>query len=154
YRGALAGTYRPGDICWAFAHQLRTPKDKPAANERVESEKLAHLGDPQVTEIRIGDRRLELLVWTCWVMVVTQSCEIEHRDPTDSRLLVAPIALRSEWDGPQWDRIRSGRAPGFVFLPPPTRQERSECRGGIRAWPLGVEAAVVLGSTTLASRGT
>ncbi len=151
YRAAAASGYRQGDICWAFAHQLRTPRDTPAANERVESEKVPYLGEPHVEELRVGDRRLQLLVWTCWVMVVAQSCELEHQDPSDTRLAIAPIALRSQWDGPQWDRIRSGRAPGFVLLPPPTVSERGDCGGGMRGWPTDTEAAVVLGSTTLAS---
>lgn len=150
YRSASSG-FRQGDICLAFTHQLRTPKDSPAANEHVESEKVPYFGEPQIEEISVGGRRLQVLVWTSWVMVVAQSCELEHQDPADTRLLVAPIVLRSQWDGPQWDRIRSGRAPGFVLLPPPSQKERAEARGGIRGWPEDVEAAVVLGSTALAS---
>jgi hypothetical protein len=151
YRAASTGKYRQGDICYGFVHQLRAPKDSPAADVEIESEKIPFLGQPRIEDIRVGERRLQLVVWPTWMMVVAQSCEIEHADPQDTRLLAAPIVFRSQWDGPQWDRIRSGRAAGFLMLPPPSVDERSACGGQIRAWPSGVEAAVALGSTTLAS---
>jgi hypothetical protein len=146
---------RQGDLLVGYYHQLRTPDDEQGPATRATASatsttKLPVLGDHQDREIDLGGTRLILRVWHGWVMVLEQSCEIEHKDADDSRLLVAPIVFRHEWQGPHWNHIRAGSPPGMFFLPPIDEDTRSRYQAG--GWPTDTDAAVVLESTTCVSR--
>jgi hypothetical protein len=145
------GSLRQGDMLVGYYHQLRTEQDPegpgPAGGA---SHKVPLLGEYEDRTIELGEARLTLRVWHGWMMVLEQSCEIEHKHANDSRLLVAPIAFRKHWDGPFWASIRAANAPGFLFLPPMSAADRA--RYGAHGWPLATDAAVVLESTTCVSR--
>jgi hypothetical protein len=146
---------RQGDLLVGYYHQLRTPDDEqggaagPGASATA-SAKLPILGEHQDREIDLGGTRLILRVWHGWMMVLEQSCEIEHKHARDSRLLVAPIAFRNDWPGTNWHNIRESTAPGLFFLPPVN--EDSHSRYQAHGWPTNTDAAVVLESTTCVSR--
>jgi hypothetical protein len=148
---------RQGDIALCEFHQLRArsgeargPGDSALANEDV-----PYFGEPQDFEIPItvpgAERRSQriLRVWVGWVVVVSQSCELEHADENDARVLVAPLVSRPVWTNGPWELIQSGSLPGFLHLPPAPAAETTEFGLGAE-WP---ECAVALGSTTLLSRG-
>ncbi len=147
---------RQGDLLVGYYHQLRTPDDEQggAAGQQGASTtsiaKLPYLGEHQDREIDPGGTRLTVRIWYGWMMVLEQSCEIEHKDANDSRLLVAPIAFRHEWEGPHWNHIRDGNVPGMFFLPP--IDEDTKSRFQAHGWPTDTDAAVVLESTTCVSR--
>jgi hypothetical protein len=146
---------RQGDLLVGYYHQLRTPDDEqgPAtggATSATASAKLPVLGEHQDREVDLGGTRLIVRVWYGWMMVLEQSCEIEHKHPRDSRLLVAPIAFRHEWQGQHWHHIREGTPPGLFFLPSIDEDTRNRYQAG--GWPTNTDAAVVLESTTCVSR--
>jgi hypothetical protein len=146
---------RQGDLLVGYYHQLRTPDDEqgPAAGpatSATSTTRLPVLGDHQDREIDLGGTRLIVRVWHGWMMVLEQSCEIEHKDAHDSRLLVAPIVFRHDWQDPHWNHIREGSPPGMFFLPPIDEDTHSRYQAG--GWPTNTDAAVVLESTTCVSR--
>lgn len=146
---------RQGDLLIGYHHQLRTPEDEQgramgAAASATSIAKLPDLGEHQDRELDLGGTRLIVRVWHGWTMVLEQSCEIEHKDPDDSRLLVAPIVFRNDWPGPHWNHIREGNVPGLFFLPPIDEDTRGRYQAG--GWPTNTDAAVVLESTTCVSR--
>lgn len=142
---------RQGDLLFGHYHQLRTERDPegPGLADGA-SAKVPVLDQYEDHDIETAGAALTLRVWRGWMMVLEQSCEIEHKHANDSRLLVAPIVFRNLWDGPFWAHIRAATAPGFLFLPPLSAADRT--RYGAHGWPLDTDAAVVLENTTCISR--
>lgn len=109
------------------------------------------LGKYETVSIEAFGIPLDVRVWECWVMILTQGCDLEHPDPNDSRLLVAPVVFEPKWRGKHWARILRGDVPGFLYLPSMSAEEKD--RAGAKGWPADEEAAVVLGSACVISRG-
>jgi hypothetical protein len=142
---------RQGDLLIGYYHQLRTLNDEQgSAASTTASTKLPVLGDYQDREIDLPGAQLTVRVWHGWTMVLEQSCEIEHKDANDSRLLVAPVVFRHDWNGPHWNNIREGAIPGMFFLPPIDEDTKSRYQAD--GWPTDTDAAVVLENTTCVSR--
>ncbi len=85
------------------------------------AEKVPYFGPYEDHDIAFGadtgqPRRLVLRIWPCWAMVLIQSCELDHQDPDDSRVLVAPVVFRTKWPGDHWGPIRDGAKAGYLYL--------------------------------------
>ena len=142
---------RQGDLLLGYHHQLRTEQDADGPGPASDaSRKVPLLGEYEDRTIELSGARLTVRVWHGWIMVLEQSCEIEHKHTHDSRLLVAPIAFREHWDGPFWADIRAANSPGLLFLPPMSVADQA--RYSAQGWPTNTDAAVVLESTTCVSR--
>jgi len=152
WSGAAKGKLRQGDLLVGYHHQLRAragDAEGPASPE-LATAKLPFLADYDDVDVTLSGADLTLRVWRGWVMVVEQSCEIAQKDAGDSRMLVAPVVFRVHWDGRHWSHIRRGQTPGLAFLPP--IDAATAARFGVRGWPEGSDAAVMLESTTCVSR--
>ena len=114
---------RQGDIAYAEFTHLRAASDRPGPGERLADETLPYFGPPQTFEIALnsvpGGRPIKrfLWVWQGPVMVLHQNCEIDWASPDDSRLVVAPIVVRGNWEGEHWKVLATGHKPGFIYLP-------------------------------------
>ncbi len=145
------GRLRQGDLFWAYATQLRTKDDLPGPGpDNIDSDQIAPYGKFLDVGIDAFEKQFQLRVWACWVMVLTQGCDLDHPDPQDSRLLVAPIVFSAKWQGKHWSRILAGDVPGFLYLPSMSVDEKN--RAGAGGWPEDEEAAVVLSSACVISR--
>lgn len=149
----LGGRLRQGDLVWTHVAQLRaegSPAGPGGAAQDGYGDKTPYLGEP--ADIPLAEAPgLVLRTWFCWAMVLEQTCEITWKEKVDSRLLVAPVAFADKWQGSEhWSRIRQGTLLGFVYLPAMDAQTRKRLKVG-EGWPLEVEAAVCLGSTTVTS---
>lgn len=153
YRAKDSTSLRQGDLCFAYFQQLRTPKDAAGpGDEAVEGRDVPFFGPSTDHPFKLAERNLVLRVWPSWVMVLNQGCDLERQDENDARLIVAPVVFRSKWPGDErWRQIRSGSAPGYLFLPLPREGDLSRT-GKLKGWPPGVEAAVAFSSTTTISR--
>jgi hypothetical protein len=112
-----------GDIAIAEFHQLRARSGDRLAPGSADyaSERLPFLGqfsDHRV-EVPVGDQVEErvLRVWTGYVMVLHQACEIDFADNNDSRLLIAPLVSESMWPEGPWSALRENLVPGYFYLP-------------------------------------
>jgi hypothetical protein len=101
-------------------------------------------------ELKVGERRFVVRAWVSWVAVLSQSCEFVNRNPSDTRVHVAPVVFRHAWPGEQWSVIRDASAAGFLYLPKLTEKDRQKGGGSTDAWP-DDEAAIVISSSTLVS---
>jgi hypothetical protein len=155
YAPAKAGALAQGDLCIAFVHQLRTAKDALGpGDEKHMTEKVPYLGPYEDHEIAFGQstgqpRKLVLRIWPCWAMVLFQSCELDHQDPADSRVVVAPVVFRSKWPGNHWGAIRDGSKAGYLYLPGMDRNVQGRVKA--RGWPADIDAAVCLASASAVS---
>lgn len=155
YAPAQAGALAQGDLCVTFVHQLRTPKDAPGpGDEQHMAEKVPYLGPYEDHDIVFGQRtgqprKLVLRIWPCWAMVLFQSCELDHQDPADSRVIVAPVVFRSKWPGDHWGAIRDGAKAGYLYLPEMDRNTQGRVKA--RGWPLDTDATVCLASASAVS---
>jgi hypothetical protein len=155
YAPAQAGALAQGDLCVAFSHQLRTAKDaRGPGDERQMTEKVPYFGPYEDHDIVFGadsgqPRKLVLRIWPCWAMVLLQGCELDHQDPADSRIVVAPVVFRTKWPGGHWGGIRDGSKAGYLYLPPMDRNTQGRVKA--RGWPVDVDAAVCLASATAVS---
>jgi hypothetical protein len=89
-------------------------------------------------EIRI------LRVWTAYVIVLSQTCELEWANAQDSRLTVAPIVSRQQWPEGPWEYLARTPPPGYFYLPGLTAEEASAL-GMPHEWP---EAVALLASAS------
>lgn len=143
---------RQGDIAMAEFVHLRTPRDLPGPGEGISEESLPYFGKPLTYEIVLprDDKghtyNRVLWVWQGPVMVIHQNCEIDWASEQDSRLTVAPIVLRSSWDGDHWRQISKDRVPGYFYLPSVSSDEAKDL--GLRS-PLPEAAVALAGSCTL-----
>lgn len=155
YAPAQAGALAQGDLCLSFVHQLRTTKDAAGpGDEDHMAEKVPCLGPYEDHDIVFGadsgqPRKLVLRIWPCWVMVLFQSCELDHQDPVDSRVVVAPVVFRPKWPGDHWGAIRDGGKAGYLFLPGMDRNTQGRVKA--RGWPPDTGAAVCLASASAVS---
>lgn len=156
YRRSLR-KLRQGDIALCEFHQLRArsgegkgPGDATCANED-----LPYFGDPQDFEIEVAvpgsDRPLTRIIrlWLGWVVVLSQSCELDYADEQDARVLVAPLVSEPVWSNGPWAQIAKRSLPGYLALPALGADQASEF-GLDGDWP---RSAVALASSTLVSRG-
>src|SRR2546421_12859084 len=95
YRRPSAKRLSQGDIAVAEFHQLRArSSDRPGpGKEEFASGQLPYFGEPTDFEIEIplpGNRQelRHLRVWSGYVMVLHQACELDFADENDSRLIV------------------------------------------------------------------
>jgi hypothetical protein len=86
-------------------------------------------------------------VWTGYVMVLHQACELEFADENDSRLVIAPLTSTELWPEAPWSLLRQNQIPGYFHLPP-LDDERAATVGLPARWPEGV---VCLAGATLSS---
>lgn len=155
YSPAQAGTLAQGDLCVAFVHQLRTAKDVAGpGDEEHMAEKVPYLGPYEDHDIVFGaqaaqPRKLVVRIWPCWAMVLFQSCELDHQDSADSRVVVAPVVFKPKWPGDHWGSIRDGSKAGYLYMPAMDRNTQG--RVTARGWPPDTDAAVCLASASAVS---
>lgn len=148
---------RQGDIALCEFHQLRarSGEARGPGPEEVVDEEVPFLGAYQDFQIPVEipgmDRPMQrvLRAWFGYVVVVSQSCELEYAGEADSRVQVAPLVSPGTWPQGPWDLIRNESLPGYLYLPSARQDELGGADVG-GDWP---ESAVALASTTLASRG-
>jgi hypothetical protein len=148
---------RQGDIALCESQQLRARSGELSGpgDEDLANEELPYLGERQIFKIpvvhpgRVKPVERVLHVWLGYVMVLSQSCELEYADPNDSRILVAPIVSRAQWPNGPWELIEAGSLPGFLYLTAMDAEQAQE-HGLPAPWP---ESAVVMASATCSSRG-
>lgn len=147
---------RQGDLAVTFCHQLRAAKNDPEGPGPADAatEKIPYFGDYQDIPVTYGqapdNRNLVLRVWPCWAMVLFQSCELDHQEEDDSRVLVAPIVFEPKWPGDHWGPIRDGQRAGYLYLPPMESTELPALKA--RGWPTDTHAAVALASASVISK--
>jgi hypothetical protein len=150
YSAAVKSQYRQGDLCYGYFHQLRSNRDAVGPGPKdpaVVSPKVPYLGEYRDVDVDIpSGPRLTLRVWAGWVMVLEQSCELIAQDAQDSRLQVAPVVFRTQWDGDHWSYIRQGTAPGYFYLPAMSESDLKRFR--IKGWLPDTPAAVAMKSAT------
>ncbi len=141
---------RQGDLALAYYAQLRASNDRdgPGPGDAATA-RVPFLEDWEDRPIELSGTQLVARVWRGWVMVLEQSCELDHKHETDSRVLVAPVAFRDKWRGSFWRTIISGQTPGFIPLPAIAHEKSQQLTNG--AWPPAVDAAVCLESTAAVS---
>jgi len=115
---------------------------------------LPFLGDPTDFEVRVpqpnGSEEVRTVrVWSGFVVVLHQNCEIEFAHVDDSRVLIAPIVTSERWSEGPWKYLRENMIPGYFYLPELPEVDAKKL-GLPRSWPEGV---VVLASSTLSSVG-
>jgi hypothetical protein len=146
---------RQGDIALTQFHQLRarSGEGRGPGPADVANEDLPFLGEPQDIPIELDVPghpapvvRI-LRVWTGYVIVLSQSCELEYADEQDSRVSVAPLVSPNSWPGAQWPLIERGSLPGYCQLPEASEEDLGGT-GFAGPWP---STAVALGSATLVS---
>jgi hypothetical protein len=148
---------RQGDIALAEFVELRSPHDVsgpgPAA---VSDDSLPYLGGYNDFELDLSADESKheyriLRVWKGPVIVLHQACELDWASSNDSRLIVAPIVLESDWPGDHWDRaIRRNLSPGYFHLPAAAPEIAAQI-GQKRPAPLP-SSAVSFASTCLVGR--
>lgn len=154
YRRPSGRRLAQGDIAFAEFSQLRarsSDRPGPGAADRA-SPQLPFFGEPIDFEIDVplpnGREETRVLrIWSGYVLVLHQACELEFADDNDSRLVVAPLASPELWPEAPWRLLRENQIPGYFYLPPIT-SERSTALGLPGEWP---EAVACLASTTLSS---
>ena len=155
YAPTQASALAQGDFCLTFVHQLRTGNDVPGpGDEEHMAAKVPYFGPYEDHDVVFGShapqpRKLVLRIWPCWAMVLFQSCELDHQDSDDSRVVVAPVAFRSKWPGDHWGAIHDGSMAGHLYLPSMDRSTQARIKA--RGWPPDTDAAVCLASASAAS---
>jgi hypothetical protein len=118
----------------------------------VANHDLPFLGEYEDFEVPIAapgarDVTRVLRVWTGFVVVASQSCELEYADDHDTRVQVTPLVTSALWPGEQWELIEQRSLPGCCPLP---AADADSVEPGVpeAPWPA---CAVALVSTTLVS---
>lgn len=147
FSGPDTKVLRQGDLCFGTWHQLRATAGDPRGPgpADIASHKVPYCGDYVDHPIVVRDALFQIRLWSGWVMILEQSCEIIRNHPEDSRVQVAPVAFEQTWPGAHWDPIRLSSVPGYFYLPQVDDADRKRY-GLTEAW-LDSEAAVVLKST-------
>jgi hypothetical protein len=156
YRRPSKQSLRQGDISITEFHQIRArsgDRRGPAGSDHA-APQLPFLGDPTDFEVNVpqadgSDEMRIVRIWSGFVMVLHQNCEIEFAHPEDSRVLIAPIVPSDRWPEASWKYLRENVIPGYFYLPGLTDAEAKKL-GLPRSWP---EAVVALASSTLSSVG-
>jgi hypothetical protein len=149
YRGPDPRILRQGDVCLSHWVQLRAGEDAPGPGPIDASDsKTPFFGEAFKDEpVSVDGSDLTVRVWAGAVMIVSQGCELDKKSGDDSRVLVAPVVTEPMWPGVHWDDIRRGARTGYLYLP--AMDEGSHSRAGApKAWPVAMEAAVALASTS------
>ena len=148
---------RQGDVALAEFIELRSPHDVMGPGpESAADDSLPYFGEYQDFELDLAteEGRHEFRIARVWkgpVIVLHQACELEWASQSDSRLIIAPIVLATDWPGDQWGRvIRANRSPSFYYLPAATPDQEAQI-GRKRPAPLP-EAAVSFAGACLVGR--
>jgi len=152
YRRPSGRRISQGDIALAEFHQLRARSSErpgPGIADHA-SDRLPYFGQPSDYEIEVtlpgGRQEIRVLrVWSGYVMVLHQACEVEFSDENDSRLIVAPIASEPMWPEAPWSFLRRNQIPGYFYLPNLSGQQATDLNLA-GDWP---EAVVCLAGSTL-----
>jgi hypothetical protein len=116
----------------------------------VNTTKVPYLGEFKDEPVNVAGVDMIVRVWPLsWLTVISPTCELVKQHESDSRLVLAPIVFRSLWDGDHWKEISEGKTLPYAYLPPITEQQQREFKA--EGWPTDMDAAVVLGSGTVAS---
>lgn len=157
YRRPNRKALRQGDIALCELSQLRHRNRDTAQGpaEDLTAPDLANHGAHRDLTIEAEDWPWDgappvVRLWQCFVIVLSQNCEIEHANGDDSRLLVAPLATEERWPEGPWDYLRKNILPGYFYLPGLSEEGDGKALGLNQPW---VEAAVDLASATAVSRG-
>jgi hypothetical protein len=157
YRRPTRKALRQGDVALCELSQLRHRNRDTAGGpaESLTAPDLANHGAHRDLIIERQDWPWDgappvVRIWQCFVIVLSQNCEIEHANEEDSRLLVAPLATEERWPEGPWDYLRQNLLPGYFYLPGVSEEEDGKGVGLKQPWP---EAAVDLASATAVSRG-
>jgi hypothetical protein len=157
YRRPTKKALRQGDIALCELSQLRHRNRDTAEGpaEDLTAPDLANHGAHRDLTIEPQDWPWAeappvVRVWQCFVIVLSQNCEIEHANGDDSRLLVAPLATEERWPEGPWDYLRKNVLPGYFYLPGVNDETDGKALGLKQPW---AEAAVDLASATAVSRG-
>lgn len=156
YRRPSGRRITQGDIAIAEFFQMRArSSDRPGPGPaELASPQLPYFGEPVDFEIDVSLPRgrtetRHLRVWTGYVLVLHQACELQFADDNDSRLLVAPVTSTELWPEAPWSLFRRNQIPGYFYLPP-IETEGAKALGLPDMWP---EAVACLASATLSSVG-
>lgn len=124
YRAPSARTLRQGDIAFCEFSQLRPRSGERSGPgpESVATPELPSFGPYDDYEVDIpqptGNAATRVVrVWSGFVVVVQQNCEIVHASSEDSRLLAAPLVSPALWPEGPWDWLRGNRLPSYLYLP-------------------------------------
>ena len=154
YRRPSGRRIAQGDVAIAEFHQLRArSSDRPGPGiSELASPQLPFFGEAADYEIEVtipgGRREVRFLrVWSGYVMVLHQACELEFADANDSRLVIAPLASEELWPEGPWPLLRENQVPGYFYLPP-MDTESAHAIGLPREWP---ESVVCLAGATQSS---
>lgn len=157
YRRPTRRALRQGDIALCELSQLRHRNRDTAGGpaEDLTAPDLANHGAHRDLTVEPQDWPWDeappvVRVWQCFVVVLSQNCEIEHANEDDSRLLVAPLATEERWPEGPWNYLRKNLLPAYFYLPGISEGEAGKPLGLKQPWP---EAAVDLASATAVSRG-
>ena len=152
YRRPSKERLAQGDIGLAEIVQVRSAsgseRQGPGPEEAADGD-LPYLGpytDHELPVVRPGGgEEIRILrVWTTLAMVLSQNCELEWANPSDSRVSVAPVVTSMQWPEAPWNLFRTTPPPGYFHLPP-LDAENAKTLGATQAWP---ESVVVLASAS------
>jgi hypothetical protein len=154
YRRPSGKVLRQGDIALCEISQLRHRNRDTAEGpaEDLGAADLANHGVHRDVIIEPEDWPWQgappvIRLWQCFVIVLSQNCEIEYANTSDSRLLVAPLATEERWPEGPWDYLRKNILPGYFYLP---ALSDGKDFGLQQRW---AESAADLASATAVSRG-
>jgi hypothetical protein len=155
YRRPSKERLAQGDIGFAEIVQVRSASGSERAGpgpEEVADGDLPFLGpytdhELPVAKVGGGEERRILRVWTTLGLVVSQNCELEWANPSDSRVSVAPIVTRDQWPEGPWELFRSTPPPGYFYLPPLDAAAASEL-GMADPWPEAIGCLASASVTT------
>jgi hypothetical protein len=154
YRRPSRKRLSQGDIALAEFHQLRArSSERPGpGEEKHSSDRLPYFGRATDYEIEValpaGRQEIRhLRVWSGYVMVLHQACEVGFADANDSRLTIAPIVSKPMWPDAPWPFLRQNQVPGYFYLPSVEAEQRGELQLA-SDWP---EAVVCLAGASLSS---
>lgn len=124
YRAPSSKTLRQGDIAFCEFSQLRPrsgerPGPGPASVATPELPTFGPYEDYAVDVPQPGGEITTRVVrvWSGFVVVVQQNCEIVHASSDDSRLLAAPLVGPGQWPEGPWEWLRENRLPSYMYLP-------------------------------------
>jgi hypothetical protein len=156
YRRHSRDRLSQGDIALSEVVQVRSASGSesggPGPAEAAAAD-LPYLGAYADHELPVsngaGGEAIRILrVWTTYAIVLSQNCEVEWANPSDSRVAIAPIVTREQWPEAPWDLLPRTPPPGYVYLPPLELAEATAL-GLEHPWP---ESVVVLASSSTTTR--
>lgn len=153
YRRPLKSRIAQGDISLGEIVQVRSASGSERSGPGPETDAspdLPFLGPFTDLELPVakpggGEETRVLRVWSGYVMVITQNCEISWANDRDSRITVCPIVSKEQWPEGPWSHLATTPPPGYFYLPGLTESEAALV-GLPHPWP---ESVAVLASPTV-----